>query len=59
MHNLILGAIIGLIIGAVSGATIIAPRLIQMPNQVNITKSPQDLNDQIKRAPINQKRSTS
>ena len=50
MHNLILGAIIGLIIGAVSGATIIAPRLIQMPNQVNITKSPQDLNDQIKKA---------
>ena len=50
MHNLILGTIIGLIIGAVSGATIIAPRLIQMPNPVSITETPQGLNDQIKKA---------
>ena len=50
MHNLILGAIVGLIIGAVSGATIIAPRLIQMPSQALIKETPEGSNDQIKKA---------
>ena len=47
MHNLILGIIIGLIIGAVSGATIIAPRLIQMSNQLETTETSQVLKEKI------------
>ena len=42
-----LGIIIGLIIGAVSGATLIAPRLIQMSNQRETTETSQAREDKI------------